>query len=472
VLDVLEGIASLTDKSLLRQEVGPDGEPRYGMLETVREFGLTQLAESGEEPALRRAHAAWFTAFAEQLWDGIEPRFERAWTARVAADRDNFRAALTRLDHVGDGEGLVRLTGSLWWMWHMQSQRHEARRWLERALDVACNLEVPSLVRARALHGAGVLARNQGDYARAFALASECLERSLQVGDQRGAALGHALFGQTALAQGDYERAALHEEQALVLFEAVGAPWSADGSRMELGAAALGRGDLDQAAAAFESTLARNRSIGNAFGLAYALGFLGLIACRQGDLQRAAERFAESLPLWQSVGNRENLAEWLAAVATLAAAAKAQEQGARLYGAAEGLRDELGHAFSLPERSLHEAAAQSVRIALGEPRFGTAYAAGRALPFNGALEEASHVLGGLLASHSTAAVARATENALTPREVEVLRLVAAGHSNREIAAALFISIPTVKRHLTNILGKLDLPSRSALNTYAHTHGLV
>ena len=254
------------------------------MLETVREFGLERLAESGEEAATSRAHADWLLALGDASWRGVEPHFELDWAAKVDADRDNVRAALTWLEGIGEGEGMLRLAGSLSWIWHMHSRRTEARGWLERALELAHGADIPVAVRSRALHAAGFLARNQGDYERATALATECLERSLAVGHAGGAALGHDMLGQVALAQGDYKRAAKHHEQSLALFEAVGSRWSADGSRMMLGVAALGQGELERAREAFESTLAENRRVNNAFGLAWALGYLGLIAARQGEL--------------------------------------------------------------------------------------------------------------------------------------------------------------------------------------------
>ena len=152
---------------------------------------------------------------------------------------------------------------------------------------------------------------------------------------------------------------------------------------------------------------------------------------------------------------------------------RATGAGGPALRAAAVLAETTGYAAAWPERGLHERASASTRSALGEAAFGAAFDAGRRLTREQFLAEVDAVLDAAAASAPHDADGRvASTHGLTPRELEVLRLVAAGRSNREIADALFLSDPTVKRHLTNILGKLGLPSRSALTAYAHTHGLA
>ena len=146
---------------------GRGGEARYGMLETVREFGLEQLAASGEEDATRRAHAAWCLGLAERCWESlVSDSTFLEWLDRIEADLDNLRAALAWLEQTGDAAGVLRLAGSLGEFWLFQSHRHEGRGWLERALDPARSATVPATVRARGLRAAGLLAVYRGDYAR------------------------------------------------------------------------------------------------------------------------------------------------------------------------------------------------------------------------------------------------------------------------------------------------------------------
>jgi predicted ATPase len=319
--EILEGIASLVDKSLLRQTDQHSEEPRYGMLETVREFGLEQLLTSGEEEATRRAHASWYTATAENTWQGLDARADVDWLNQIEADHDNLRAAFVWLDQTGDSEALLRLAGSLWPFWHRHSHRLEGRGWLDRALDPVQSAGVPAAVLLRPLYGAAYLARNRGDYERATELATECLDLSTDLGDDRAASRALQLLAFVALAQGDYDRAALRAGDALALSETLGdqSRWTA-WVTTDLGMAAYGYGDLAQAEQSLEEALALYHRFPDPFGTALTLGYLGLVGCDGGNQTVAAARFEASLPLWQEMGNRENQAEWLAGVATLAAA--------------------------------------------------------------------------------------------------------------------------------------------------------
>jgi non-specific serine/threonine protein kinase len=468
VSSVLDGIGSLVDKSLLhRTEVAAD-EPRYGMLETVREFGLEQLAASGEDAATRRAHAAWYMDLAERTWQGVDAKADAVWLNQVEADHDNVRAALVWLEQTGDAGALLRLAGSLWPFWHRHSHRREGRGWLERALDPARSAGVPAAVRVRPLYGAAYLARNRGDYAQATTLATDCLTVAGDLGDRRAASRALQLLAFIALAEGDYDRAASRAGEALTLSKALGdrGAWTA-WVLSDLGMAAYGQGDLPRAEQVLEETLAVFRTFADPFGTALTLGYLGLVGCDRGDHAGSAARFAESLPLWQTMGNRENQAEWLAGVAALAAARDEPERAARLSGAAEALRDTLAHAFTLPERAAFERGADAARASLGAPAFAAAEEAGKTLPHDEALAEARRFL-----SSVTEPAAQMTEASLTPRELDVLRLLVAGQSNADVAEALAISPRTATTHVTNILAKLGVTSRREAAARALRDGLV
>ncbi|HET7035745.1 MAG TPA: response regulator transcription factor [Thermomicrobiaceae bacterium] len=207
--------------------------------------------------------------------------------------------------------------------------------------------------------------------------------------------------------------------------------------------------------------------------LAVSARFLGHIALARGELPRAAARFQEFAnydPTWrlQSV-----FARLLPDVAALAMAGGNPEQAARLFGATAALAVETGLSTGWPERELHERTSAAARQALGEAAFAAAYEYGTRLPQEQVLAEVKAVLAAAAALPAAGSSPDpASGTGLTRREREVLRLVAAGRSNREIADTLFVTVPTVKRHLTNILAKLGLPSRSAATAYAHTHGLV
>ena len=476
----LEGIASLVDKSLLRHVTGSDADPRYGMLETVREYGLEQLAAAGEEAPARRAHAAWCLELVEWAWGRTFggrrwslPTVESTSLHLIEAEHDNVRTALAWLERDGDATGLLRLAGAMWGFWFLRGHRREGRAWLERALDASCEVGVPPAPRARALIGAGLLARNQGAYDRAAALGQEYLAISLECGEPWREDEARWLLGYVAIADGAYDDAATHLERALALVDASSHPLDAADGRSMLGMAAYGAGDLERAAVLQEEVLGAFRALDDPYREVVSLGYLGMIACDRGNTAEAATWFAAALPLLRATGGRETLAEWLAGVATLAAARGASETAARLAGAAETLRERTGHAFTLPERAAFERGAGVARAALGETGFSAAEGAGRALLLEQAVTEAAEFLDAVVTTTRPAGpLSTGWDDRLTPREVEVMRLVASGLSNAQIADALYISVPTVKRHLTNILGKLGLPSRSALNTWAHDHGLA
>jgi non-specific serine/threonine protein kinase len=473
--DVLEGIGSLVDKCLVSQAEQPDGEPRFGMLETVREYGLEQLEASGEEEATRRAHAAWCVGLAERFWESFVSEWSAflVWLDRIEADLDNVRAALAWLERTDDAAGVLRLAGSLSEFWLMYSHRQEGRGWLERALDPARSTAVPATVRARGLRAAGLLAVQRGDYEEASALGAECLALWRDLGDRQGTALALHVLGFVDLAQGHYDQAVAHIEEAQALFEALGNHWWVAGVRSDiLGRAVYGRGDPAEAAAILEDALAVYYELGDPLNAAVTLNYLGFVACDRGDRAGAAARFAAGLPLWRQLGVRFTLADWLAGVATLAAICGEPERATRLFGAAEALRDALGHAFTLPERAAFERAAAAARAALGDAGFAVAWAAGQGTPIEQALEEASELLALVAAPAAASAPLPAAPFRLTPREREVLRLLVAGKTDREIADALFVGRRTASTHVGNLLAKLGVDNRTEATAVAVRSGLV
>ena len=179
----MDGLFALVDASLLRVIAQPDGIPRYGMLETIREYGVELLVASGEEATLRDAHAAWCLMFAEladqQWWESARP----PWGNRVEADYANLRAALTWLEQHGTMETGLRLASALTWFWWTQAHADEGRAWLERAR--ARQEPIAPLVRARALLAAGALAAIHEDVDRATTLLDEAATIANAIGDRQ-----------------------------------------------------------------------------------------------------------------------------------------------------------------------------------------------------------------------------------------------------------------------------------------------
>jgi non-specific serine/threonine protein kinase len=465
-LSVLELIASLIDKSLVQQETGSDDEPRFAMLETVREFAGERLAESGEANEIQTRQAAWFLALAE----AAEPRLyggeQGPWLDRLVADEGNLRAALTWSLGGGDVDLGVRLAGALWGYWFNAGGLVEGSRWLAKA--AAVSVDRPARVRLPIVGGAALLAMALGDFDRAETDLASTHDLAESLADPIWLGLAH--FGRGVISQdrGDPGAARRHFEAALAAFSAPTLdPTWADTTRANLGLVVARTGDLSTGQALLEASLAGHLAAGHAFGAALARRFLGQIARAAGEPARAAGLFRDSLrvdprraQIWHVAGALEGYA--------LAMGSDRAELAAQLLGAAAALRD----AGSVPiEPALAGEFARdvdAVRSRLGPARFEELWVAGRRLT-------AAEAIAAIDAAGIEPVAAPAdpiAASGLSPRELEVLRLLAAGRSSREIAADLFISPRTATTHVGNILGKLDVESRAAAIATAYRLGIL
>ncbi len=469
--DVLEDLASLVDKSLLRQEVGPSGEPRFGMLETVREFGLEQLATSGEAEEARRRHAAWCLELVEaaDLEGCRRPDLDPAAAfARLDADQGNLRAALTWASERGEVSTLLRLAVAQRTYWLKHGGLNEGRAWLDRA--VASSAAAPPALRAAVLSAAGHLARWQGDHERAEPLARESWELYRAHGEVLGEIEGLVLLGWVAEDRGELARSrALHEE-ALARLRPLPQPIRTAWALHHVGWISYRCGDLATAERHLEEALALFRRGGDGYGAAHVLSYLGAVAHVRGEHARAAGLWQERLGLtWDAWG----LSITLEGLADIAVVRGEVERAARLLGAVEAMRERLG--VTRGPRLLSEPAAvmAAVRAALGAAAFETAWHEGRRLSPAEARAEAALVARTTEPPETGERGAAAADACgLTRRELEVLRLMADGRTNQEIADALFVSHRTATTHVRHILTKLGLGSRTAAAAFAFRRGLV
>ncbi|CAA9541854.1 MAG: Adenylyl cyclase class-3/4/guanylyl cyclase / Disease resistance domain-containing protein / Tetratricopeptide repeat-containing protein / Transcriptional regulator, LuxR family, partial [uncultured Thermomicrobiales bacterium] len=470
-LDVLAVLASLVDHSLLRRDAGVDGEPRFGMLETVREFGLEQLTASGEEAAVRDAHAGWCLDLATRAGPSWFTPAQNRWGDRVAAEHSNLRTALAWLAGSADVGAGLRLVVALWPFWFVRGHWAEGRGWLARAFVWSAGAR--TIERAWVLVGATAVAADRGGEEPA-AWGDEALGIARELGDGVATASALVALGGAAAARGEANRARSLTEAALAAWRELGdavAHAEPNVSMMldNLAWLALDQGDDARAWRLADEALALQRGLGFAWGAADSLLILARVARNRGDAAHAAQLARECLALARDEHDQHQVAVALDQLAILAAEAGATERAARLFGAADRLRDLLGvppDPVRLGERDRAVAAAGT---GLGGHVLVAALAAGRALP----LEEAVAVA---LAVESAPAevppVAAPTRHGLTRREVEVLGLLAEGCSDRAISEALFISRHTARNHVASILAKLGLPSRAAAAAFAARHGLV
>jgi predicted ATPase/DNA-binding CsgD family transcriptional regulator len=506
-IEVFAGVEALADQSLLRS-LGGDAEPRFAMLETVREFGLAQLEASGEAAETRRRHAEHFL----ELTETVEPRLRRAeqggWLARLEAEHDNLRAALSWGLAV-DTATALRLAGNLHWFWYLRGHWSEGRRWLEDAL-VRGDAPTRTAARMKALAGAGILAFALGDHTGARDRLEESAAIGRSLGDPSGTAyalhfleMGALYVGDRAAARRLAESVALFRkardawglatalcsqgiaairlgepaaaplvEESLVLAHELGDAWSLARALNYTGELARLSGEDERARARYEESLALYREIGHRDGAARVLHNLGHTLQHLGDLRRAAEYFAEALAVGQDHGDRWNLAHYLAGLAGMALELGDPVRAVRLLGAASGMIEAAGGVPWPVERAEHDRILAATRVRLGEEAFAAAWAAGRALRLEGAVAEAADVASAGLRMLPSTSPSERTTGRLTQREVEVLRLLAAGKSNPEIGAVLFISPRTAQTHVSNILAKLGVASRAEAAAVAIRDGLL
>ena len=468
-VDALSGVAALVDKSLVQTANGPSGDwatsPRYLLLETVREFGLEQLARHGDDGKIRRAHALCFLAFAERAELALHGPEQAVWRPRVLDERANLRAAVGwALAH--DLDTAARLAGAVADFWLLMGWVDEGRSWLDAVLAAPGTLG--PMVRAKVLNEAALLTMYQGEHDRAAALHAEALELCRRHGDAAG--IARSLHGLAVVAEerGDLDRAAAFATQALGLFRRLGDERRAALALNILGLVAHFRGEPSRAAPLLEEAATLLRRVGDASSLTFVLSAMGMVAEHKGDDRAAAAFHRQSLDLSWRLGERWNMVFSLADLARLAAAdGRDLVLAVRLFGAADALRHNAGMSLSAADRDRYEPAWARARAGLGADAFAAAWDAGRALPLGEAVAQALAIL-----PDPAAPVPSPAAHGLTPREADVLRLLVEGRSDKEIGQALFISHRTVMRHVAGILAKLGVENRTAATNLAVREGLV
>jgi predicted ATPase len=431
-VDVLDGVASLVDENLLKQEEGVGREPRFVMLETIHEFAREKLEVSGEAGELRRHHAQYFLALAEEAEPAVEGAQQPLWLERLEEEHANIRAALSwSLRQGNDAELALRMGAAIGEFWYLRGYWNEGRRWLEEALAKAGR--TPTAARARALQRVSWLAFQQGELDRAeeaseeglrmegvelfrtgggdstaadlqrmlgivigargeLERATELLQKSLilsrETGSLRGMALSLFILGGAWRERGDLERATQLLEEALTMFRELGDQALIASVLTHLGFTFLFQGDLERAKAPSEEAAAMFREQKHLSYLSDALSNLGWVALLRGDSERARALYAESLGLKREVGDKLVTPEVLEGLASVAGARGEAERAARLFGASEVLREVMGVPPEPPESALQEPYLAAARSQLDEVVWQEAWAQGQAMTLEEAISYA------------------------------------------------------------------------------------
>ena len=386
--EVLGLLTQLVEKSLVVAEPTAEAEVRYRLLETLRQYGWTRLAESGEASAIQRRHVDTYLALAEQakglVFRGAE---QIAWWDRLGQEYDNMRAALRWSIDSGEAEVALRLAAALWAFWFVRGHGSEGQRWLEEALSRGGGASAAA--RAPALCAAGNLewwALGDGERARELCMESIALYREL--GDKQDLAFTLGNLGMQVQSQGDHELATTLVTEGLALYRELEDKWGIGMSLNLLAIAAQLRGDHEQAAALRDEGLPILREVGDKEGLAMMLARSGQLAQLQGDHEQATALCAEGLALFRDIGDKRDLPSCLETLAAVASSQGQPERAARLLGAAETVREAGGFALPPAHRAEHDRSVAAVRARLGEEAFASAWAAGRAMTLEEAVDYA------------------------------------------------------------------------------------
>ena len=345
-LSVLDGIASLADKSLVQQVARPDGVPRFRMLETIREFGLEQLAATGETDETMQRLAGWGRSLMDGAEQGFYSTMQWQWVERFETELDNLRAVLAWALERDDAATAQVLVGNLGWLWVPRGFLSEGRAWGERALALGDRSPTPQ--RALSLAMTGTLSYYQGDLARARSLALEGLDQSRVTGQTAGEGISTMVLAWVASSEGSFDEAEAYATERLTHYRTAGNATWAGFALNTLGTIAYQRGDLDRAAIRFEEAHHAIRTVGNTYGIGFVLSNLAKVARDQGEYGRSAALYAESLALRYQQGEKQSMAGGLRGLASIAAATRQYVRAARLWGAAEALSESIGAPSTQP----------------------------------------------------------------------------------------------------------------------------
>lgn len=467
---VLDRMAALVDQSLIWQMPSDHGETLFGMLETIREYGRNQLAANGESDSVARQHAVYFLKLGERAAPQLTGPDQAAWINRLEAAYDDLRAAFFWLLQHGEPDHSLRLAVALWRFGYTCGRLSEARDRLDEAL---ARSPTPALARAEALNGAGLLASVQGDPDIAKARHHEALDITSARGDRQGIAVALNGLGSVAEAEGNRRLAVERYESALRLFRDVGDRRGVAGALTNLGNVRWDAGDLIGARALHEEARDLYHEIGERRGLAWSATNLGSLAAEiDGDVAGAEKQFHEAMAIYRELGDQKGVAVTLEGFAEIARVRGQHDREGMLFAAAASIRDAIGVPIPPEYSARHEEDLAVLRERLGAS-LERAWLAGRSMTLDDAITTALATSSSLVGSELIAGVIRpASSHGMSKRELEVLRLMADGLTNQEIADTLFLSHRTVTSHASMILGKLGLTSRTAAVAYAIRQGLA
>jgi non-specific serine/threonine protein kinase len=482
-LELFEAIASLVDSSMVLADRSSESEARFIVLETMREFGLEQLEAEGESERYRRRHAFAFLRLASVADTKVWGPDSYRWINRLQREHDNLRAALDwALQH--EPTVALQLAGKLWWFWQTRGHLSEGRNWIRRALQAAP--DEPTNDRLQASFGGGFLAVMQGDPLAALPYLEQCRVIAAGLGEVDAEAEGQLRFMESFVlgGKGDHQEAAVAARTSLQNFEESCATQRIPFAHNRLGIELAAIGENEESETHFRQALEQWRAAGFEWGEVTALINLAIAARNRGDYAQAVSDLALCLEPAHRQGDPWGEAETRLTMAGLAALLGEPTMATRFQASAERIQQSIGLRLQeYIDPSLPDSAA--IEAKLQDPDFAAAWTEGQYAPMDQLVAWAAElkqlaVSGRRPQPAQSAAPAPlpaasrfpGSPSILSPRELEVLRLMAEGLSSREIGDRLFISPRTATTHVANIFAKLDVDSRASAVTAGFRLGLI
>ena len=450
-------LGALVDKSILkRQLVG--GPPRYWLLETMRQYGLERLREIGEQAAMQQRHLDWILGLAESI--GALDNRQIALFDRMRREQDNLWAALDFCAQQPAGVAAAsELAQYLHPYWTSRGPFGDVRRVLTSLAELAPADSVP---RARLLWVAAVMALSVNDYDACAALSEESLRIGTAARDVEVVGWALTMLAVPRFRDGDLAGAKERVESALSLARLMRLDQVEMTGHNTLCPILIAAGEIDRAIEIGEREVARREERGEFWSRGYQLDFLSRSHWLRGDREKAERLAREAAVCKHAVDDRNGLTMVLETLASMAAERGRPERAAILLGTAQRVRDTSSLTLIELFREQHEQSVSNIIRGIGQKSFDAAYARGRAMTID---EGVAFAVEDKPARKPVTPVKFASDTELTPRQLEIARLIADDLTNRQIADRLFLSERTVETHITNMLNKLGLNSRVQLSRW-------
>jgi non-specific serine/threonine protein kinase len=464
--DILHILIALVEQGLVQASEQADGETRFTMLETIREYALERLRATGDEATMRRLHRDWCLELAERAEPELWGPHQLTWADRLENDFDNIWAALEwSKQEPGEAETGLRLASALWRFWDVRGHLTDGRVQIEAFMRMVAPGQA---AHTHGLYAASYVAFRRGDFRVSSQLSEQAVRQAREFGDDWVVRWELMAMGSLALFRGDLGQAGELLRESLTLarkanddvLAAVTLFWLAELARMQ--------GAYPEAATIIEDCLTISSEIGCSWMRAFALSSLGDMARMQGQHAEATRLQRDALTIQLELRDRSAAADVVEALGIIAVGQRELSRGCRLCAAAEAARERTAASLWLwPTRLEHrDRAVASMCQSLGERTFARTWEEGHAMSFEQAVR---HAMSDAQQVPMVVEDKRSPGHPLTAREQEVAVLIARGLANRQIGERLVISERTAERHVENILDKLGLASRTQIGVWITEH---